>query len=90
MTSESVTLPSTPSTLLQTAAAKLSQLPLEQQQQVLDFIEFLAQKSQLRPSLWDKIDAIVEQIPEQAWDVLPTDGSEQHDHYLYGAPKQQK
>ncbi|MGD2183107.1 hypothetical protein [Lusitaniella coriacea] len=51
MTSESVTLPSTPSTLLQTAAAKLSQLPLEQQQQVLDFIEFLAQKSQLRPSL---------------------------------------
>jgi len=69
---------------------KLQQLPLEQQRQVLDFVESLVQKRQARAShqtILDKIDEIVKQVPEEAWDRVPTDGAEQHDHYLYGAPK---
>lgn len=27
------------------------------------------------------------QIPLEEWAELPTDGAEQHDHYLYGLPK---
>ncbi len=26
-------------------------------------------------------------IPAEEWQKLPTDGAENHDHYLYGAPK---
>ena len=26
-------------------------------------------------------------IPESEWAKLPTDGAENHDHYLYGSPK---
>lgn len=69
---------------------KLQQLPLEQQQEVLDFVESLVQKRPARAShqtIWDRIDEIVKQVPEEAWDRVPTDGAEQHDHYLYGAPK---
>lgn len=27
------------------------------------------------------------QVPEEEWNQLPHDGSINHDHYLYGAPK---
>jgi len=30
---------------------------------------------------------IVADVPPEAWDGLPTDLSEQLDHYLYGTPK---
>jgi hypothetical protein len=69
---------------------KLQQLPLEQQRQVLDFVESLVQKRHARTShqtIWEKIDEIVQHVPEEVWDQVPTDGAEQHDHYLYGAPK---
>lgn len=26
-------------------------------------------------------------IPQAEWGKLPTDGAEEHDHYLYGSPK---
>jgi hypothetical protein len=30
---------------------------------------------------------IAGQVPEEEWDRLPPDLSEQHDHYIYGTPK---
>jgi hypothetical protein len=65
----------------------MNQLPPEKQQEVLDFVEFLAQKTEPPKSIWEKIEAIVEKVPKELWDELPTDGAEQHDHYLYGTPK---
>lgn len=38
-------------------------------------------------SIWDEIDDILAAVPEEELAALPRDGSENHDHYLYGAPK---
>lgn len=34
----------------------LRQLPMEQQHEVVDFVQALIRKTQARPTLWDKID----------------------------------
>jgi hypothetical protein len=69
---------------------KLRGLPLEKQQEVLEFVENLAVESATnsddRP-IWEVIKAISAEVPEEEWVRLPTDGAEQHDHYLYGSPK---
>lgn len=85
--SESVTNNAPALSIVETVAAKMNQLPPEKQQEVLDFVEFLAQKTEPPKSIWEKIEAIVEKVPKELWDELPTDGAEQHDHYLYGTPK---
>jgi hypothetical protein len=67
-------------------------LPVEQQQLVLAFVEFLAQKKQshLPPqTIWEKIRERAARIPAGEWENMPTDGFRQHDHYLYGTPKQE-
>jgi antitoxin component of MazEF toxin-antitoxin module len=40
----------------------------------------------LRP-IWERIAALVADIPPEELDKVPTDGASQHDHYLYGTPK---
>jgi hypothetical protein len=37
--------------------------------------------------IWEVIAERVQQIPEEELEKLPHDGAENHDHYLYGAPK---
>jgi hypothetical protein len=77
---------------------KLRTLPAEQQQKVLHFVEDL-QHSHTSPetetgpakmTIWDKVKDIIEQIPAEAWEELPKDGSLNVDHYLYGSPKREK
>ncbi len=41
----------------------------------------------LRQTLWEKIDERAAAVPSSIWERVPTDGAEQHDHYLYGSPK---
>ena len=65
---------------------------LSPEQQVLDLVEFLAQKTQPRESkktIWNVIDERIEKIPDEEWEKMPADGSYQHDHYLYGTPKRE-
>ena len=67
---------------------RLRALDAEEQKRVLDFVEGIErQKSQPAKTLWDAIQDIVKDVPDDVWEKLPTDGSEQHDHYLYGSPK---
>jgi hypothetical protein len=67
---------------------RLRALDAEEQKRVLDFVEGIErQKSQPAKTLWDAIQDIVKDVPDKVWERLPTDGSEQHDHYLYGSPK---
>jgi hypothetical protein len=72
---------------------KLQDLELEQQQQVLEFAEWLAQRhktslnEQPKKFIWEKISEITAQVPDEVWERIPTDGAVQHDHYLYGTPK---
>jgi hypothetical protein len=77
---------------LEAIQAKLQHLAPEQQQQVLDFAEFLVQKSQSqqpKKTIWEKIRERTARIPDEEWENMPTDGSYQHDHYLYGTPKRE-
>jgi len=37
--------------------------------------------------IWEVIDEIMRDVPEEALRRLPADGAEQHDHYLYGSPR---
>jgi len=69
---------------------KLRALPPDKQEEVLRFTEDLFGGSVAqRLSIFEEIDAIVESVPPEAWDDVPTDGSINHDHHLYGAPKKE-
>jgi Protein of unknown function (DUF2281) len=102
--------------VLHSIQAQIQSLPPERQREVLDFIEFLAQKNQTpepkktiweniddlmaevpneeweqppQQTIWEKIRERAARIPDEEWEGMPTDGSYQHDHYLYGMPKQE-
>lgn len=69
---------------------KLHQLSPEHQKSVLDFADFLVHKNQSsQQTIWDKIDEEMSKVPDEVWEKVPTDGSYQHDHYLYGTPKRE-
>jgi len=36
---------------------------------------------------WERIENVMKDVPEAEWDEIPTDLSDQHDHYIYGLPK---
>lgn len=64
----------------------------DEMRRVLNFVNDLREEkksSQAKP-----ISAIFEdlsgEIPLEEWRELPADGAENHDHYLYGAPKKTK
>jgi len=72
--------------------ATLQYLSPEQRRQVLDSVEFLTQKNPPQPPqkpIWEKIDERMAEVPDEEWERVPTDGSYQHDHYLYGTPKRE-
>lgn len=60
---------------------------------VNELLSFLLQiKSQQSPLVkeqpfWMYVEDLITDIPPEVLDTLPTDGAEQHDHYLYGTPK---
>jgi putative addiction module CopG family antidote len=41
-----------------------------------------------RKRISEVFEAIRQEVPKEEWDRLPVDGAEQHDHYIYGLPKQ--
>jgi len=78
--------------IAQTIFEKVKILSLDEQKEVLEIVEkkvSVSQKKDSRP-IWEVIAEISSQVPDEEWAKLPTDGAENHDHYLYGAPKKQK
>jgi signal transduction histidine kinase len=73
--------------LRQEVIEEMETLPEEQLRDVLRFIESLRQAPQSSRSIEEKIQAIVDEAPDDIWKNVPADGAEQHDHYIYGAPK---
>jgi hypothetical protein len=62
---------------------ELDNLPDDLHQQVLQFIQALRQKHQARSgNAWDTLETLTGTVE------APIDWSAQHDHYLYGTPKQ--
>jgi hypothetical protein len=75
--------------IAETIYEKVKILPLDKQKEVLIFVEkklFAAEKKDSRP-IWEVARVISESVPLEEWEKLPSDGSVNHDHYLYGAPK---
>jgi hypothetical protein len=77
--------------------AKLRVLPEDQQAEVLKFVEDLANLETKadnghpaeRIAIWDKIEEIMRDFPDEVLERIPTDGSINVDHYLYGASKKE-
>ena len=76
---------------------KLRVLPEDQQAEVLKFVEDLADLGKKadnghqagRVAIWDKIEEIMRDVPDDVLANIPTDGSLNVDHYLYGASKKE-
>jgi hypothetical protein len=43
-----------------------------------------------RKPIWQIAQEIMADVPPEIIAQLPTDGAEQHDHYLYGTPKRKE
>lgn len=37
--------------------------------------------------IWEVFQEFAKDIPDEAWEKLPSDGALEHDHYIYGTPK---
>jgi hypothetical protein len=79
--------------LEQAILEKIQALPDEKQEEVLVLVNQMLNEGPPQTSkngrpIWEIIEEIASQAPPGTWDEVPTDGSVNHDHYLYGAPKQ--
>ena len=71
-----------------TAAASLLVQRLSQEQaQALPPAARPADPAQARKPIWEVFQELSASVPDEVWDAVPTDLSEQHDHYIYGTPK---
>lgn len=74
---------------------KVRALPPDKQQEALCLLDTLAtgassEKTGVdRRPIWEIVDEINAGLPVDTWENVPTDGSINLDHYLYGAPKKQ-
>ena len=81
------------SDLEQEIQKKVQALPETKQQRVLTLIdEFLSEAEGPPPStarpIWEIFEQLSQQVPLEEWSKLPSDGAEQHDHYLRGLAKE--
>lgn len=78
-----------PTEIAETIFEKVKNLPLAEQKKVLEIVESQLTKvvSENSRPIWEVIAEISSEIPDEEWEKLPSDGSVNHDHYLYGAPK---
>ncbi len=70
--------------IVEKIATHVTRLSAEQQEEVLEFVQKFDPPHR---TLWDAVKDLVAEIPDEVLDKLPADGSENHDHYLYGAAK---
>ena len=74
---------------------KVRTLPLEKQKKVLSYAEELRRQNGGEGSrvedltIWEMVKDVILEVPAEAWEELPKDGSRNVDHYLYGAPKRE-
>jgi len=73
---------------------KVRALPASKQLEALRLLDALASRASAEPNgsggdrrpIWEVVDEINSSLPEDTWENVPTDGSINLDHYLYGAP----
>jgi hypothetical protein len=75
---------------------KMRALPPNKQQEALRLLDTLASAASAEPDgtgsdrrpIWEVVDQINAGLPADTWENVPTDGSINLDHYVYGVPKQ--
>lgn len=72
---------------VETLIEKVKTLPSDKIEEVISFVESIELRGEPAKTLWEKIREITSDVPDELWAELPADGSENLDHYLYGAPK---
>jgi hypothetical protein len=76
---------------------KVRALPASKRQEALRLLDSLASGVSAEPNgtsldrrpIWEIVEEVNAGLPADTWDSVPTDGSINLDHYVYGAPKQQ-
>ncbi len=84
-------------TIQQQIINKIRILPEEKQKEILEYAKKISEdednkenKNEEKPKprkFMQKIEELRKKLPPDAWKDSPTDGSLNHDHYLYGSPK---
>lgn len=67
--------------------SKIRTLSEKEREDVLRYVDSVIGNQSRPKKLGEKIMELVADVPDEVWDRLPTDGAEQHDHYIYGTPK---
>jgi Arc/MetJ-type ribon-helix-helix transcriptional regulator len=70
-----------------TEAASLLVQRLSQEQSQAKPEANQADAAHMHKPIWEVFQELSASVPDEVWDALPTDLSEQHDHYIYGTPK---
>jgi hypothetical protein len=74
---------------------KIRALPPKKQEEALRLLDSLTSEAasesngttEGRRSIWEVVKEVNAGLPADTWDRVPSDGSLNLDHYLYGAPK---
>jgi Arc/MetJ-type ribon-helix-helix transcriptional regulator len=74
---------------LDAAMTKAASLLLQQlkQEQTATLAASQGPPAPAHKPIWEVFHELSAAVPEEVWDSLPPDLSEQHDHYIYGTPK---
>ncbi len=69
----------------------------DKQQKILEYAEQISHSETAdngeppkKRKFLERIEEIMSELPKEAYEGYPTDGSLNHDHYLYGAPKREQ
>ena len=76
-----------PTEIADVIVEKIKYLPIGEQEEVLELVEKKISANRKNKPIWERIIEVSAEIPDEEWAKLPSDGSVNHDHYLYGAPK---
>jgi len=72
-----------------TAQELLNLLSISKDKDLLESqVNSSTQETDTEIPIWESFTTFAQSIPPEVLDRLPTDGAANHDHYLYGSPKQ--
>ena len=66
---------------------KIRTLSNKEREDVLRYVDRVISGHEREPRLGEKLAALFADLPDEVLERIPKDGSEQHDHYIYGTPK---
>lgn len=66
---------------------KIRALSDKERDDVLRYVGRVLRRQHRPTTLGEKINQFFADVPDEVWERVPADGSEQHDHYTYGTLK---